>query len=274
MKVVVLGANGMLGHDLVNTFKNYELCSFSKKELDITNKALVNKKIKSIKPVFVINAAAYTDVDGSESNLDLAYAVNAEGVKNIADSCKKNNCIVIHISSDYVFDGNKNGYKEDDKPNPMNIYGRSKYMGEKYLKQVNPQHYLIRTSWLYGLKGKNFVYAILDLAKKQKEIEVVDDQSGSPTCTKDLSWSIKYIVDRKPDFGIYHRTNNGICTWFDFAKKIIELKNLKVKIKPITSNRLKRAAKRPRCSVLINTKLPKLRHWEEALKDFLCGEIN
>jgi len=269
MKIVVLGAKGMLGHDLVNTFKNDELYPFDVEEIDITDKNIVNKRIKSINPQFVVNAAAYTDVDGCESNLDLAYSVNADGVRNIAESCKKNNCILVHISTDYVFDGNKNGYREDDNPNPINSYGKSKYLGEKYLQQTTKRYYLIRTSWLYGKNGKNFVNTILNLAKNKKEIEVVNDQKGNPTYSKDLSESIKNIINKKPALGIYHVTNSGVCTWFDFAKKIVEIKDLKVDIMPISSDKLKRDAKRPNFSVLINTKLPNSRSWELALKDFL-----
>lgn len=269
MKVIILGANGMLGADLARAFKDHEVHAFSKEEIDITDKNLLSGKISKIKPEFVVNSAAYTRVDKAESYKDSAFAVNAKGVKNIAESCKKNNSILIHFSTDYVFDGNKNGYIEDDEPNPINLYGQSKYAGEKYLKRVNPKHYLIRTSWLYGLKGRNFVYAILEQAKRQKEIEVVNDQRGSPTYTKDLAEAVINVAEKKPVFGTYHLTNDGVCTWFDIAKKIIELKNLKAKIKPITSDQLNRIAKRPKCSILINTKLPKLRQWEEALKEFL-----
>jgi len=269
MKIIIVGANGMLGHDLVNTFKNYSTYSFNKEELDITKKELLYKKLKIIKPELVINAAAYTDVDGAESNSDLAYEVNAEGVKNLANSCKKNNSILVHISTDYVFDGNKNGYEENEEPNPINIYGKSKYMGEKYLKYVNPRYYLIRTSWLYGNKGKNFVDTILNLAKQKKELKVVNDQFGRSTYTKDLTNKIKEIVETKKPFGIYHITNSGTCTWFQFAKKIVEFAKLESKVKPITSKQLDRAAKRPKYSVLINTKLSPLRHWHYALKDYM-----
>jgi len=273
MKIMIFGANGMLGNDLVHSFKDYDAYAFGKKDIDITNKELVAEKIATIKPEFVINAAAYTHVDKAESDKESVLAVNAEGVKNIASACRKNNSILIHFSTDYVFDGSKNGYKENDKQNPINVYGYSKYAGEKYLKQIGSRYYLIRTSWLYGLRGRNFVYAILDLARNQEEIEVVNDQFGSPTYSKDLSEAVKYIIERKPEFGIYHRTNDGICTWFDFARKIIEIKNLKTRIKPMTSAKLDRTAKRPRCSVLINTKLPKLRSWEIALKDFITNEL-
>lgn len=272
MKIILLGAKGMLGNCLAKEFGNYELYACGKDDVDITDKKKVFKKIDGIKPDFVVNSAAYTDVDGAESNQKSAFEVNAEGVKNLAISCKKNSCTLVHISTDYVFDGSRDAYDEDAKPKPINVYGKSKYEGEKYLKLINPQHYLVRTSWLYGSNGKNFVYAILDLAKKQKEISVVNDQRGAPTYARDLAAAIKDIIEQGPDFGIYHRTNDGVCTWFDFARRIVEFKKLRVKIRPMTSDKLDRAAKRPKSSVLLNTKLPKLRHWEEALKEFLDGD--
>jgi len=272
MKIIILGANGMLGHDLVGVLKNFAIYPFGK-ELDITKKSELSKKIKKINPDFLINAAAYTDVDGCESNFNVACDVNAEGVKNIAIACKKIKCNIIHISTDYVFDGKKEGYKEDDKPNPINAYGKSKLLGENYLKLIKPRHYIVRTSWLYGKHGKNFVNTILNLVKNNTEIEIVNDQKGSPTYTKDLSEGLKSIVEKKPHYGIYNLTNTGICTWFEFAKKIIHTKKLKTIVLPTASNKLKRAAKRPKCSVLINTKLPKLRKWEEALKDYLTKDL-
>ena len=269
MKVIILGSNGMLGHDLVNAFKNHELYAFTKKDLDIRDKYLLSKKINKIMPSFIINAAAYTDVDGCEQNPGLAFEVNAGGVKNIAESCKGKNCAIAHISTDYVFSGRKNGYKENDAPDPANVYGKSKYLGEKYLRHLTKRYYIIRTSWLFGDHGKNFVSTILNLAKNKRKIEVVNDQRGNPTYTLDLANSMRKIAELKPKFGIYHQTNDGACTWYQFAKKIIKLKKLNTDIKAITSDKLKRAAIRPKCSALVNTKLPRLRSWELALKDYL-----
>lgn len=271
MKVIILGKNGMLGHDLVNVFKSDELYAFDKHELDITDKRLISDKINEIEPDLIINAAAYTNVDECEHSKELAFKVNANGVKNIAESCNGRNCIVMHISTDYVFSGRKNGYEENDKPDPINVYGRSKHLGEKNLRNLAKNYYIIRTSWLFGKNGKNFVDAILNLAKHNKKIDVVNDQRGNPTYTVDLAKSLRRLIELKPQFGIYHLTNEGVCTWFQFAKKIVQLKKLNVEIKPITSDKLKRAAKRPKYSVLINIKLPqlRLRRWEYALKDYL-----
>ena len=272
MKIVILGANGMLGKDLAEAFSDFDVYPFTKLELDITDARLLGQKLKAVKPDFVINAAGYTDVDGCETNQELAYNVNAKGVKNIAVSCSKYGSILIHISSDYVFDGEKDGYKEDDKPNPINAYGDSKYKGELYIGDVFKKYYLIRTSWLFGKNGRNFVDTILKLSNTKTQLEIVNDQRGSPTYTKDLSAAIKNMTHNNPEFGVYHITNSGVCTWFEFAKEIIKTKGLKVSIVPISSGKLSRAAKRPKCSVLINSKLPKLRNWKEAVKDYLANE--
>ncbi|MBI2135158.1 dTDP-4-dehydrorhamnose reductase [Candidatus Woesearchaeota archaeon] len=272
MKIVILGTNGMLGKDIAEAFSNFDVYPFDKRELDITNARLLDMKLKAIKPDFVINAAGYTDVDGCETNKELAYNVNANGVKNIAVSCSKYGSTLIHISSDYVFDGEKDGYSEHANPSPINIYGDSKYKGELYLMDASKRYYLIRTSWLFGKNGRNFVDTILRLSKTKTQLEVVNDQRGSPTYTKDLSIAIKNMINNNPEFGIYHLTNSGVCTWFEFAKEIIKIKGLKVDIEPISSEKLNRPAKRPKCSVLINNKLPKLRNWKEAVKDYLANE--
>lgn len=274
MKVMILGANGMLGKDLAEAFSDFDAYPLTKLELDITNAALLDRKFKEIKPDFVINAAGYTDVDGCETNHEQAYNVNAKGVKNIVASCGKYNSVLIHISSDYVFDGEKEGYNEDDKPNPINVYGDSKYKGELYLMDAFKKYYLIRTSWLFGKSGRNFVDTILRLSKTKPKLDIVNDQRGSPTYTKDLSIAIKNMISNHPEFGIYHLTNSGACTWFEYAKEIARIKGLKVNIEPISSGKLNRAAKRPKCSVLINNKLPKLRSWKEAVKDYLINETN
>ena len=268
-RIIIFGAGGMLGTDLAKTFKYYNVYAFSKIQADITNKKIVFEKINKINPRIVVNSAAYTDVDGCEKNKNQAFNVNGKAVKIIAEACKKNNIPLLHISTDYVFDGKKNGYKENDKTNPVNIYGKSKALGEKHLAETLDKYYLIRTSWLFGKRGKNFVGTILRLAKEKKELKVVNDQFGRPTYAKDLANKIKEIVEAKMPFGTYHITNSGTCTWFQFAKKIIEFRKLNARLKPIMSEELNRPAKRPKCSVLLNTKLLPLRHWHPALKDYL-----
>ena len=268
-KIVIFGADGMLGTALLKTFKYHNVYAFNKKQIDITKKNAVFKKINKIKPNIVINAAAYTDVDGCEKNKKLAFDVNGKAVKTIAEACKKNNALLIHISTDYVFDGKQKSYKENDKTNPINVYGKSKKLGEKYLMQTLDSYYLIRTSWLFGFNGKNFVDTILRLSKEEKELKVVNDQFGRPTYTEDLAKKIREVIERQKPFGIYHITNSGTCTWFQFAKKIIKLKKVSVKVTPIKSTQLNRTAIRPKYSVLLSTKLSPLRHWHYALKDYM-----
>lgn len=270
MKVVILGASGMLGHDITEAFRDVDLHPFSKDELNITNKELLKRRMNEINPDLVINAAGYTDVDGSETNFDIAVKVNSDGVKNIAEASNEYDFDILHISTDYIFSGdNKEGYKEDSVPNPINSYGKSKYMGEKHLKDIATRYYLIRTSWLYGKHGKNFVKVILNLAKIKKEIEVVNDQIGCPTYTKDFAKAIRCIIDTKPSYGTYHLTNSGKCSWYHFAKKIVDIKKLGVAVKPTNSQNFIRLARRPKNSILLNTKLPPLRKWEEALEEYL-----
>lgn len=269
-KIVIFGANGMLGTNLVKTFKYYDIYAFSKSQVNITNRNVVFNKISKIKPSLVINSAAYTNVDGSEKNRKKAFNVNGEAVKIVAEACKKNKAIMIHFSTDSVFDGRKKGgYKENDEVNPINAYGKSKALGEKYLIETLDNYYLIRTSWLFGGHEENFVNNILKLAKENKELKVVNDQFGRPTYIKDLAENIKEIVTTKKLFGIYHITNSGTTTWFKFAKKIIKLAHLNNQVKQMKLKELDGLAKRPKYSVLLNTKLPTLRHWSSALKEYL-----
>ena len=268
-KIILFGAHGMLGTELTKAFKYHNIYPYSKRQADITKKKRIANLISKIKPDIVINSAAYTEVDLCEKNKRHAFNVNAKAVKTMAEVCKKNNAALLHISTDYVFDGNKKNFKENDKTNPINVYGKSKALGEKYLIETLENFYLIRTSWLFGKNGKNFVDSILNLAKKQKELRVVNDQFGRPTYTEDLAKKIREVIETKKPFGIYHITNSGTCTWFEFAKKIIEFAKLNVEAKPITSKQLNSLAKRPRYSVLLNTKLHPLRHWHSALKYYM-----
>ena len=270
MKILITGSKGMLGSDIVKEFKNFDLYSFDKDELDITKTEEINKTLQKIKPDIVINCAAYTDVDGSESDKEIALEINADSVKNLAQACRKINSVFVHFSTDYVFDGsNKNGYRENGKKNPVSYYGYTKSLGEDYIRQELKNYYIIRTSWLFGKKGRNFIEAIIKKSK-EKEIKVVNDQTGSPTYTKDLAKAVKELITKNYDYGIYHITNSGYCTWFDFAKEILKQKKSNAKVAPITSKELNLAAKRPKCSILINTKFKnKLPFWNIALKRYL-----
>lgn len=268
-KIIVLGADGMLGTALKKILNHSGVHNFNKSEVDITDKKSVFGKISQIKPSIVVNLAAYTNVDACESNQKTAFDVNAEGVKNIAEACKKNNSAMIHISTDYVFDGTKESYNEDDKTNPINIYGKSKELGEKYLIGTLNNYYLIRSSWMFGENGNNFVDTIVSLAKQKKVLRVVNDQYGRPTYTADLAKQIKDMAEMDIPFGIYHITNSNTCTWFEFASKIVEFAKIDCDVQPMPSSELGRPAKRPKYSVLENNKLKPLRSWQSALKEYM-----
>ena len=276
-KILILGCGGMLGHDLTDVFSDYDLTPWDLPELDITNHDLVEKKLTELKPSIVINAAAYTDVDGAENKAELAFKINAEAVGNLAKVCQKIFAIFVHFGTEYVFSGNnENGYSEEAPTDPINIYGQSKAKGDELLKENCEMYYLIRSSWLYGRspqvgkpRGLNFVQTMIKLASEGKEINVVSDQFGKPTYTLDLAKKTREIIENTMPCGIYHTVNEGVCSWYEFAKKIFEFKNISAKLNPITSKEYMLPTPRPKYSVLINTKLEPLRKWEEALKDYL-----
>jgi dTDP-4-dehydrorhamnose reductase len=271
MKILILGHKGMLGHELVEVFKEeQELILWDREQIDITKREEVMQKIGELKPDIVINAAAYTAVDRAESEKDLAYKVNGCAVGFISTICKQINALFIHFSTDYVFDGEShNGYKENHPYKPINMYGKSKALGEKMILDIEPRYYLIRTSWLFGKSGKNFIETMLKLAADGEKIKVVNDQFGSPTYAKDLAREVRKLIESKNPYGIYHITNSGFCNWYEFAVKIFEFSELKPDIRPVNSEEFISPAKRPTYSMLVNTKLPPMRLWEAALKDYL-----
>ena len=274
MKILITGASGMLGYDLQETLKNHELILFKSKTLDITNKQIVNEKIGKIEPDIVINAAAYTNVDACEKNYDDAYKVNALGPKNLAKVCKELDIPLVHISTDYVFNGEKNTpLKEEDEIGPKTAYGKTKLEGEIFIQETCNKYFIIRTAWLYGCNGNNFVKTMLELAKNNNEINVVNDQVGSPTYTFDLAIAISKIIETD-DYGIYHLTNSGSCSWYEFSKEIFKLSNINIKVNPVSTEEFPRPAPRPKYSVLsdekwINKGFKPLRNYKEALKDYL-----
>jgi dTDP-4-dehydrorhamnose reductase len=277
MKVLILGAQGMLGHDLAKVFTEYKPWLWDKAELDITDEAMVREKITSSKPDIIINAAAYTNVDGAETDNEIALAINADAVGFIASTAKKINAKVVQISTEYVFSGeNKNGYNETDRVEPINIYGQSKAEGEKLLIASGADYYLVRTSWLYGQapqkgkpRGKNFIDTILAKAVAGEELKVVNDQYGKPTYTLDLAEGIKTMLWENYPPGIYHLVNESITTWFDLAKYALQIKHLNAKIKACLSTDFTSIAKRPQFSILNNNKFPQLRTWQQALEEYL-----
>jgi dTDP-4-dehydrorhamnose reductase len=271
MKILILGHKGMLGHELAEVFENgNELFLWDREQIDITKREEVMQKIGEFKPDVVINAAAYTAVDKAESEKDLAYKVNGCAVGFLATICKQINALFVHFSTDYVFDGEShNGYKENHPYKPINMYGKSKALGEKMILDIEPRYYLIRTSWLFGKSGKNFVETMLRLVTDGKKIKVVNDQFGSPTYAKDLAEKVKKLIESRNSYGVYHITNSGFCNWHEFALKIFELTGLKPDVRPVNSEEFITPAKRPTYSMLVNTKLSPMRPWEEALKEYL-----
>jgi dTDP-4-dehydrorhamnose reductase len=255
---IILGANGMLGHA-------FQVVSpqalFFTKEVDITDEEGMRSLFRRFHPSLVINAAAYTDVDGCEENRDHAFLVNGEAPGYIASACLETGATLVHFSTDYIFGGEKEGYIESDHPHPINIYGRSKLIGEERIRETFDEYRIVRTSWLFGPDGRNFVDTMLRLSHEQESVRVVDDQVGRPTYTRDLAAKALLLPREAP--GIYHVTNEGTCTWFEFARQIIP------NVVPCTSDEIHRKAKRPRCSVLLNTKTSPLRHWKEALAEYL-----
>lgn len=281
MKILILGAQGMLGYDLAKEFCDYNPVLWDLPDLDIANEEEVRKKLTGLKPDFVINAAAFTDVEGAEKKKELALEINGYAVGYLGQVCESLEAIFIHFSTEYVFDGeNKEGYDEVAQSNPINAYGESKALGEKLLADYNQSHYLIRSSWMYGKapqvgkpRGLNFIEIILEKAKTQKEVEVVNDQFGRPTYTLDVASGVREILEKELPFGIYHLVNEtpkGGISWCQLAKKALAIKKIKTKVVPIPSNRYPSKVQRPQYAALLNTKFRKLRGWEEALRDYLA----
>jgi dTDP-4-dehydrorhamnose reductase len=281
-KILILGSKGNLGQQLVAVLKNdYEVIAFDRDEVDITDRDLVIKKINDIKPDIIINAAAYNAVDKceEEEGYEIAKKINGEAPEYLAQGALEANAVLVHYSSDYVFNGEKKeGYKEDDSPNPISKYGETKLMGERAIMNLSEQglkYYLIRTSKLFGSIGKSeqskqsFFDTILKLAKEKKEIDVVDEEVSSFTYTPDLAKATKELVESAKEYGIFHIVNSGPCTWYEAVKELFKLAGVNVRVNPVTSDKFPRPAKRPKYSVLLNTKLKPMRDWNIALKEYL-----
>jgi len=268
MRILVTGANGMLGQDLCPILEDedFDVIETDVDTLDITNPVNIKEKFDECEPDFVIHCAAYTNVDKAEEDKETAFKINTEGTKNLASECKLRNIPIVYISTDYVFDGTKKGkYLPSDKTCPINVYGESKYQGEEAVKECE-KYYITRTSWLYGHHGKNFVETMISL-KDREEIKVVDDQTGCPTWTVELANGIVKLIKENMPYGIYHICGSGKTSWYGFAKKIFELCNLNVNLKPCTTAEFPRAAKRPENSVMENNRI--CRKWETALKEYI-----
>ena len=282
--VLLVGADGMLGGELRERLqKIYNVTGTTIETLDITDKDAVLAKAKEVEPYFIINCAAYTNVDACEVHEDVAKKVNGDAVLNVAEVAKEVGATFIHISTDYVFDGKLDvdkAYTEDMEPAPVSAYGRTKLLGEQNAAKAE-KYYILRTAWLYGLGGKNFVKTMLKLSDTMPEIKVVNDQHGSPTSTTTLCEIIEQIMEKEPAYGIYHSTNEGFTTWYDFTVKIMELAGRDTKITPISSKEYKemypQSSDRPTNSQLSKEKLHSVgiypRAYEEALANYLKEEL-
>jgi dTDP-4-dehydrorhamnose reductase len=281
MVVLVTGSNGQLGQSLQYVEQNYTELQFvfcSSLELDITNLENCQQVFSNYKPDFCINAAAYTAVDKAESEPEKAHLINVMGAKNLAQVCKENNTILLHISTDFVFDGNKQiPYNEEDNPNPTGVYGQTKLEGEKAIQAVFDDYYIIRTSWVYSQFGNNFMKTMLRLASERDSLSVVNDQIGTPTNAVDLANALIQIIltdNQQPTtdkFGIYNFSNEGQCSWYDFAKKIFEINYKNIDLQPIPTSSFPTPAKRPNYSVLDKSKIKRtfgiqIKSWEDSLK--------
>lgn len=269
MKVLVTGANGMLGQDLCPILEDVGafVIETDVDTLDLTEAEVVEKAISDIRPDMVIHCAAYTAVDKAEEEVEKAELINVKGTENIAKICGKLEIPIVYISTDYVFDGEKNSpYLPEDRTNPQSVYGKTKLAGEDMVKKYCTKYYIARTSWLYGHHGKNFVETMLALAEKGEEIKVVDDQIGCPTWTVELANGILKLLS-KP-FGTYHVCGAGEVSWYGFAKEIFQQANIEnVKLNPCSTEDFPRPAKRPKYSVMDNQKL--CRNWQAALHDYM-----
>jgi dTDP-4-dehydrorhamnose reductase len=314
LKILITGSSGMLGTDLSRELsKNYDLtgldfvqrtasCLPAGKagvqrfvKCDITKRGEIAAVIARVNPDIVIHTAAMTDVDGCELDPKKAYKINSEGARNVALACKAIGAALIYISTDFVFDGKKRSpYKETDKTSPLSVYADSKLRGEDAVVKILKNYFILRTGWLYGKHGKNFVDTVITKAKREKALKVVDDQVGSPTYTKDLAKAVNVFISvivgspanlsraksreggttKQSICGIYHISNSGRVSWFDYAKEILKLAGSRAKVMPISSKELDRPAKRPGMSVLDNSKFVKftgykMRNWQEALKEYV-----
>lgn len=277
--LLVVGAKGMLGRDLTgilhSSFSKDEIIGWDIEEMDIQKEDESVAKIENLRPEIVIHIAAYTDVDGCELDKEKAFAVNAEGTRHVALAASKCHAKMVYLSTDYVFDGEKREpYLENDSPHPLNVYGHSKLKGEQYVQEWVKDSLIIRTQWLYGPFGKNFVDSILRRAREKGALSIVNDQIGSPTYTADLAKAISGLIQLDAR-GIFHVANRDVCTWYTFGRAILKLSGVnRVKVVPISSKELGRPAARPSYSVLNCQKFEKetgltMRPWSEALKDYL-----
>lgn len=274
-EILITGATGQLGSELRNLLdeRNVAYDAFDSHRLDITDEETVMKKVEELQPKVIYHCAAYTAVDNAEDQYKAAnWQVNEMGTQNIAQAAKKVGALLVYVSTDYVFDGTNPGeYKEDDPTNPKNEYGKAKLAGEEIVKQTLDNYYIVRTSWVFGKYGRNFVYTMLRLAKDHDRLTVVNDQFGRPTWTRTLAEFVTYLVDNKSPYETYQLSNDDSCSWYEFAKEILADKD--VEVAPVTSKEYPQKAYRPRHSIMSLEKAKatgyEIPTWQEALKEFM-----
>lgn len=281
MKVIVTGSEGQLGKEIIHQLdkSRYDITAVDLKEINITILEDVLSMVRGVKPDVIINCAAYTNVDACETDFDSAFAVNAIGPRNLSIASKEVNAKIVHISTDYVFDGtgivkdnSTRPYLEFDDTIPKTAYGKTKLEGERFVKLFNDKHFIIRTAWLYG-EGKNFVRTMLALSETRDEIKVVGDQRGTPTSTEELSGMIRYLIETD-NYGLFHGTCEGQCTWYEFTKEIFRQKGISTRVLPCTTEEYPSPTPRPKYSVLENYMLKRtskftFKEWQDALEVYL-----
>ncbi|MGN0422249.1 MAG: dTDP-4-dehydrorhamnose reductase [Lachnospiraceae bacterium] len=276
MKVLVTGVKGQLGYDVVNELekRGHTAVGTDVDNMDITNPELVEKTLNEVRPDAVIHCAAYTAVDAAEDNVELCRKINAEGTKNIAVVCEKLDIKMMYISTDYVFNGEgENFWEPDDVREPLNVYGQTKYEGELEVEKHVEKFFIVRIAWVFGVNGKNFIKTMLRLGENNKTVNVVNDQVGSPTYTYDLARLLVDMIETEK-YGRYHATNEGLCTWYEFAKEIFRQAGMDVEVRPVTSDEFPSKAKRPHNSRISKDKLTeagfeRLPAWQDALERYL-----
>lgn len=276
MRILVTGVKGQLGFDVVNELekRGHTAIGVDVEEMDITDAEAVEREMKAEDLDAVIHCAAYTAVDAAEDNRETCMRVNADGTRNIARACKELDLKMVYISTDYVFDGKgERPWEPDDARSPLNVYGESKYQGELAVEEYLDKYFIVRIAWVFGVNGRNFIKTMLKLAENHKEINVVNDQTGSPTYTYDLAVLLADMVETEK-YGRYHATNEGLCTWYEFAREIFRQAGLDIKVNPVSSEEFPAKAERPHNSRMDKGKLTKngfalLPSWQDALKRYL-----
>lgn len=288
MRILVTGCKGQLGSEIIKQLKakkseigpipkcytNATVVGVDINDFDLSDKQLVKENLRSGSYDIVFNCAAFTNVNACETNQDTAFAANALAIRNLAEVCENTATKLVHVSTDYVFAGNASEpYREYDEPQPVTIYGKTKLAGERYVQERCRRHFVVRTAWLYGYNGNNFVKTIMRNAKEKGQLKVVNDQFGNPTSAVDLAHHLLEIAHGNR-YGVYHCTNNGVCSWYDFAKTIVELAGIDCVVEPCTTDEFPTDAKRPAYSALDNMMLrltsgDHMREWQAALKEFI-----